>query len=252
MKNYVIILICVLVSSIALGQNQKVEEMKNVLEKSEVEVTPPKFTGIEKVVSVQEKENIKPIADYLSKNVQYPEEAAKRWHEGTEVVEFVVSTTGEVTDFKVINSVSSEIDEELIRVLKTTNGMWNPGYNNGEPVAMQKEVSMIFKIDETKSFATQSKVFFKNGSKYFLVSGKLKRALKSYDKGIKLLPNDKSLLLMRGFCRYELGYIEGARQDWQRIKDSGGVDMIEVLADYDMKNVKGYEEFMATIIQAEQ
>ena len=33
-------------------------------------------------------------------------------------------------------------------ILKTTNGMWKPGYNNNNPVDMTKEVSMIFYIEK--------------------------------------------------------------------------------------------------------
>lgn len=245
MKAKIIFLFCMIISVIAFGQNEKHKSLK------EIEVTPPKFTGIERAASILEEENVKPIADYLSKNVKYPEEAAKRWFEGTVVVEFVVSATGEVTDFKVINSVSTEIDEELIQVLKTTSGMWNPGSNNGEPVAMQKEVSMVFKIDESKSFATQSKAFFKNGSEMFLVTGKLKRALKSYDKGIKLLPNDKSLLFMRGLCRYELGDEQGARQDWNRM---AALDETFIATEYltaDLYELKGYAELKSMLAQKE-
>lgn len=249
--NVVLLLFCMIISVITFGQNKKVEEMKNVLEKSEVKVTPPKFTGIERVAPLLEEEKVKPIADYLRKNVHYPEKAVKSWSEGTEVVEFIVSTTGEVTDFKVINSVTSEIDEEIIRVLKTTNGMWNPGANDEEPVAMKKEVSMIFKIDETKSFATQSRTFFKNGSKNFLVKGKLKRALKSYDKGIQLLPNDQSLLLMRGLCRYELGDEKGARQDWNRLETLSDTFIAPEYLTADLYKLKGYAELKSMLAQKE-
>ena len=118
-------------SIIAFGQ-----EPKQMLE--EVEVTPPKFTGIEGVVTIIQNESIATIDDYLIKNIEYPEESVQRWLEGTAVVQFVVTANGEVTNFEVINSVSFDIDDELIRVLETTNGMWQPGLNNGRPVAMEK------------------------------------------------------------------------------------------------------------------
>ena len=175
MKTKIIFLLCMIVSIIALGQNQKVEEMKNVLEKSEVEVNPPKFTGIENFLTLQENEKFESIAVYLCKNVSYPEKAIEYYREGTEVVQFVVTPSGELTDFTVINSVSSEIDQEIIKVLKTTREMWKPGLNNGNPVAMLKEVSMVFKMGDTeygaahKNFTTMAKIHFNKGGKKFFM-----------------------------------------------------------------------------------
>jgi len=34
------------------------------------------------------------------------------------------------TDFNIVNSVFDTIDNEAIRTLKTTSGMWKPGYND--------------------------------------------------------------------------------------------------------------------------
>lgn len=255
MKNFVIILFCVLVSSIALGQNQKVEEMKNVLKKSEVEVTPPKFTGIEGVSKVKTFESS--IANYLASHFDYYDDQTG-FDEGTEVLQFNVTPTGAVTNIKIINSVSPEIDNEVIRILKTTNGMWLPGYNNGSPVAMQKEVALEIQARNVdgflleRDFTKKAQYYFTRGTKNFFVKKNFKRALKNYDLGIKYKPYDKSLRYIRGMCRYELGYLEGARQDWQLLKDHGGIDMSETLAGFNLKDLNGYEEYIATIQQQEE
>jgi len=233
---------CMILSVIAFGQNQRPKLLE------EVEVIPPAFTGIKGVVTIIQEEEFESIEDYLSKNVQYPEESGEFLFEGTEVVQFVVTSSGEVTNFKVINSVSSEIDDEVIRVLKTTNGMWKPGSNNGKPVAMEKEVSIIFKIDETKERAETKDLakiverFYRKGSKNLLIKNKPKRALKYYDKGIVLLPNEKSLLLVRGLARFELGNQEGACRDWNRIKTLGGFESDPYLDNF--CEMKGYAELI--------
>ena len=90
---------------------------------------------------------------------------------------------------------------------------------------------------------------FVTGNENFFVKGKLRKALKSYDEGIRLLPYDQGLYLMRGLCRYELGYVEGARQDWIRCKDLGGGDMNSTLANYDVEQLKGYEELYTMFIK---
>lgn len=249
MKTKIIFLACLIISSIAFGQNQKVEDLKNVLENSEVKVTNPTFTGIENILSFQENKELSTIADYLKKNMIYPENSKEYYEEGTEVVQFVVTPTGELTDFVVINSVSREIDEEIVRVLKTTEGMWIPGSNNADAVPMKKEVSLVFKGEDSRTnFLRAATNYYNKGSNKFLVKGKVKSALREYNKAMMLKPYDKSLLLMRGLCRYSAGDKEGAHQDWIRLKSLGGLDDIEdsYLA-ADVSKTEGYSELISLL-----
>lgn len=219
MKTIIVLLTALLFVVVAYGQKYPGKQL------GEVKVVPPIFTGIEDYNSYIETGMQLSVQKYLSKLINYPMEDLKNNTEGTEVVQFLVTTTGELTDFNVINSLSKTIDEEMIRVLKMTAGMWKPGYNNNEPVAMVKEVSMVFKQGDNLKHA-MSKDFVEIGSKYFVKAGKKllvqqkpKRALMYYDEGIRLLPYDNSLLLMRGLCLYSMGRTEEAHRDWQRINE---------------------------------
>ena len=62
---------------------------------------------------------------------------------------------------------------------------------------------------------------------------------------MKYLPYDKSLLYVRGICKYELGDKEGALKDWNRIVALGGMDFSDIA--YDSSKMKGYDE-MAEIL----
>jgi hypothetical protein len=235
MKTISFFALIMLAAVFAFGQKQKIDEVK---------VTPPKFTGVANAVSTVKDGNFESIDDYLAKNIQYPEKDAKSFKQGTEVILFVVSPTGEVSDFEIINGVSPQISEEVIRVLQTTNGMWMPGYNNGNPVAMEKEVSVVFKITGVRyptDFKAEGTKNFTKAGELFLTNHNPKKALKYYDKGIMFLPSDESLLLMRGFARYETGDQEGATRDWQRIAALGGSFSNEDLSS--LTDLKGYEEF---------
>ena len=55
-----------------------------------------------------------------------------------------------------MNSLSPQIDAEMIRVLKTSNGMWKPGQNNGEPMTMETEVALVIKAGETEGRAIRT------------------------------------------------------------------------------------------------
>ena len=249
MKKYFILLICLIVSAVTYGQNK----MTNVMVDAEVEVTPPQFTGIENVTALTNTDRSVLIKKYLVKNVIYPRRAAKCMREGTEVVQFTITATGELTNFKVINSLCPEIDNEMLRVLKTTDRMWKPGFNNGMPVAMEKEISMIFKSGDynniTKYFTAKANKFFIKGNKNLYFNGNPKKALKYYNEGMRYLPYDKGLLYVRGMCLYELGDKEGARNDWNRIVTLGGIDFGDTIDFvFDSDKMKGYEE-MAEILK---
>lgn len=226
-------------SIIAAGQ-----ELRHQLE--EVEVTPPKFVGVENAVTVFNQAEEQSITQHLANQFEYPDE----WnllYTGTEVIKFTVTTEGELTNFKVINSIGHEVDEEIIQLLEETNGMWRPGHSNGKPVAMEKEVAMEIRTGETegsalrKDFKLAAEHSFKKGSSAFLEKGKAKKALRHYDRGIQYAPYEKSLLLMRGLCRYELGNTNGAREDWIRLKELGGIEMVSSYI-AEIKHLKGYQE----------
>lgn len=237
---------CLLIATIASGQNETVISSKNT---GEITVTPPSFN--ETKISM-EADNNSLLNQYLTKNIQYPAQAKNCSYQGTEVVQFTVTADGKVTDFKVINSVCPIIDDEVVSVLKSTSGMWKPGSNNGTPVAMTKEVSFAFCIRELTD-KSQSEIFkeravnaFKKGTVAIYEEGNPKKALKFYNQGINYLPYDKSLLLMRGLCKYELGNQKGAMEDWNRMASLGEtIDMNEFSGL--IENMKGYNEAMAVI-----
>jgi TonB family protein len=216
-----------------------------------VDVTPPEFTGIVNVNNLLNSNSIDDLGNYLSENIQYPEDAARCYKQGTVVVEFVVTANGELTDFNVINSVCPIIDQEFIRVLETTSGMWKPGYNNGRPVPMETETSMMFVASEQnktnpKAYFTKiATTHFTKANTFFLEKHKLKKALRNYDQTINYLPYDGSTLLMRGLCRYGAGDMDGACSDWERINRIGSFDASNLIDE--MTSLKGYDEMMAII-----
>ena len=243
MKTILIFLACLIFTITAIGQNDRKDRVISI---NEVEVTPPKFTGIDKVLEVVQGTEATSIHQYLVNNFNYPNKNGVS-DEGTEVVRFTVTQSGKLENFNVINSVSFKIDKEIIRVLKSTSGMWKPGYNNGEPVDMEKEIAFAIKIGVTedqalmKDFQKIAECCFKSGNKRFFIKGKPKKALKHYDHGIKLMPYDQALFYMRGLCKYELGDKEGARKDWERLLALGGIDNSIYLVE-NVNTLKGYNE----------
>jgi hypothetical protein len=239
MKKNLIIALNMLFAVFAFGQNQNLKE---------IEVTAPQFTGLKNAIETQNKSANVTIKTYLKENVGFPADAVTCKAEGTEVIQFTVTAEGNVADFKIINSVCSEIDNEITRVLKKTNGMWLPGSNNGKPVEMTQEVSMIFCVDKktsesiTEMFSEKATNYFSSGTVALFVKKNPQKALKFYNYGINYLPYNENLLLMRGICRYELGDKAGAQEDWHRITNLDGIDLSEYSAL--IEKMKGYNELM--------
>lgn len=249
MKRGIIVLLC-MVFAINLSGQIRSHELP------EVKVTPPRFTGVMQAPDVYELELSDPLLGYLVENFQYPENN-DFLDEGTEVIQFTVTDDGKLTNFIIVNSITPEIDQEMIRVLKTTEGMWKPGSNSGQKVDMQQEVALTIKTAETdlvaqrKDFLKSAQIYFRMASKRFLVKRKPKRAMKYYDQGIKLYPYSQSLYYMRGLCLYELGNVEKARNDWKRLKELGGIDYESIYLAGDLTHLKGYEEFASMFLNGD-
>jgi tetratricopeptide (TPR) repeat protein len=245
MKATVSIVIFLLVAFFAFGQNETLISPAQI---GEVKVTPPEFTGN---LITNPTNELSLINSYLAKNVKYPENDFYSGPQGTEVIQFTITSEGKVTDFHVINSVSWYIDREVISVLKATNGMWKPGYNNNNPVDMTKEISMIFcnsgnSENVGELFTNLATTSYNKGIVALYEKQNVNKALKFFSNGINYLPNDKCLLLLRGTCLYELGDKEGAIQDWKRMANLGEtIDMSEYTEL--IKGMKGYDELMAVL-----
>ncbi|MCY1721526.1 energy transducer TonB [Prolixibacteraceae bacterium Z1-6] len=241
MKTLLFYLAFLMVSFSLYGQDESKNQMVDI---DEIVVSPPRFTGTINSISMFNTDNMSLIKKHLYENVECPDRALQSGLEGTEVISFVVTPEGNLTDFEIVNSVCREIDKEVIDVLKRTNGMWLPGFNNGKPISMEQEISMAFGNSNTNSIV---KHFKEMATKYYckandelLTEHRPQKALKFYNKGIVYLPNDKSLLLLRGICNYELGDAESARRDWDRIIELGGIDPYP----YELSETKGYSEMM--------
>lgn len=244
MKKSIIFLFSMILSIMTFGQIQG----QKLLE--EVKVSPPKFDWHVQEATAFSEEKHGEIGAYIQENIEYPADAFRHFIEGTQVVQFTVTPAGKLTNFNMINSLSPLFDDEIIRVLKNTDGLWIPGTNNGEPVAMDAEISVIFKLDRsdqsdlsvTQDFTKTARKYFAKGGTLLFLKDKPKRALNYYDRGIVLLPNEPNLLLMRGLTRYELNDSEGACKDWNRLKALGGVSSDVYLENY--CEMKGYAELV--------
>jgi TonB family protein len=100
------------------------------------ETYPPQFPGGDAA-----------LISFLNENIQYPLKAAQDRIEGKVVVQFLVKKTGKIGKIKVLRSVSKELDEEAVRLVKTMPD-FIPGKQNGEVIDMLYTVPVSFKLFE--------------------------------------------------------------------------------------------------------
>lgn len=70
--------------------------------------------------------------EYLSTNLKYPEKSRKRAVEGVVYIKFRVLLEGKVTDVQVIKGLEQLIDEEAVRVVKSSKIEWKPAKKRGK------------------------------------------------------------------------------------------------------------------------
>ena len=233
MKTLTTLLVAMLVSVLALAQQEKEINL------DEIKVTPPQFIGNYLATDLFSAPNNVLFNEYLRNYLLDPAKSFKGAVQGTEVVRFEVSPDGKLADFKVINSISSQVDHAMYEILKTTCGMWRPGYNNGTPTAMEKEISVVFKMLNTADFDALAIKYLEKGSEELFVNNNPKKALKYLDRGMKYRPYEDCLLVSRGICKYELGDEKGAMADWNRMAQAGISEDAKELATQ-FNHLKGY------------
>jgi periplasmic protein TonB len=84
---------------------------------------------------------------FLSKKIKYPAVAERNKTEGTVYVSFVVSSTGTVTDVKVVKGISRECDAEAVRVVAMMN-QWKAGLQHNIPVSVRLVLPIKFRLNE--------------------------------------------------------------------------------------------------------
>ncbi len=85
------------------------------------------------------------LMKYISMNVHYPEAAMKTGTQGRVLVRFIIEEDGTVSDAKVVQRVSDELDAEALRVVSAMP-KWTPGRQNGQPVRVKYTMPVTFRL----------------------------------------------------------------------------------------------------------
>ncbi len=87
------------------------------------------------------------MRDYLGHELHFPEFCIRNGVEGTVFLTFIVNRDGSIGDIEVLRGVDKFLNEEAIRVVKKMP-KWTPGMQNEEPVRVQLNLPVKFKIKD--------------------------------------------------------------------------------------------------------
>jgi TonB family protein len=85
------------------------------------------------------------LAKFLSNNIQYPEDAKRKGISGRVYIQFIVSSTGELTRIKCVHGIGGGCDEESIRVVKMMP-KWIPGKEDGVPISIYFNCPIVYTL----------------------------------------------------------------------------------------------------------
>ena len=126
-----------------VDQNEVIEEYVPVEVEEEEVVEAEIFTVVEEMPEFPG--GMAKLAEYLAKNIKYPQLARESGIQGRVFINFVVENDGSVTNVKVMRSLGGGCDEEAMRVVKSMP-KWKPGKQRGKPVRVSYNLPVNFKL----------------------------------------------------------------------------------------------------------
>lgn len=133
-----LVLIAASFFAIASISCQNSTKNKEIVENDTEDIEMPQFPGGQKA-----------LTKFIIDNVQYPEECRKNGIEGKVMVNFTVSTSGQLNNIKVAEKVHELLDQEALRVVSIMP-VWIPGKKNGAAIDMEMTLPIAFKLGEKK------------------------------------------------------------------------------------------------------
>lgn len=84
------------------------------------------------------------LDSFLTKNIIYPKPAFEKGIKGIVIFNYIITSKGEITQIRILESPNESLSEEVVRVMKLT-GPWIPGINENKYTSMRMSNSFDFK-----------------------------------------------------------------------------------------------------------
>ena len=113
----------------------------------------PRFTGGDPAI----KDPNVALQEFLAKNVIIPEFAKRNLLAAAVDVGFVITADGRMDSLTVTNGACCGFDEEALRVARLTEGKWQPGKIQGQPVRVRYDMPVVFRV-QNKNASSPKKI----------------------------------------------------------------------------------------------
>ena len=166
---------------------------------------------------------------FIKNNLDYPIVARDSCINGTVVVKFVITKTGQLDSIRVTNSIHQSLDKEAMRVVKLMNGHWKPGARNDTVVNVSYRLPIKFVL---RNAGCQDADFFYDQGVKYSTENNYEKAIASFDSAIKLNPFDIDALYNSAVINIKLHDIKAACIYLNKISNLGKPDGDELLKKY--------------------
>lgn len=109
-----------------------------------IDVPPPPSTPVRSAEKMPEFNGN--LAEYMSRNLRYPDRARDAGIEGRVVVEFVVNEDGSISNVRMLRGIGGGCDEEALRVIHAMPN-WKPGIQSGKPVKVYYTLPVKYSLE---------------------------------------------------------------------------------------------------------
>jgi TonB family protein len=92
----------------------------------------------------------KELFKFITKNLEYPQEAIEQKQEDRVFLLFCVLETGEISNIKVLRGKYEKLNNEAVRIIKLMP-KWEPAFNNGKPICHKYVLPIEFKLKPEKN-----------------------------------------------------------------------------------------------------
>lgn len=96
-------------------------------------------------MAVQNMPELQMSRQELQDMVEYPRSCRMANIEGTVIVQFVVSTSGELSDFQVIQGIGGGCDEAAVTAIRE-HAVFSVGRQRGNPVPVRMSFPIVFRL----------------------------------------------------------------------------------------------------------
>lgn len=134
MKLFLLALIIVVTVSVKAQTNAASVQDTTVYMSKDVTVKP-QFVG-----------GMQTMGSFLNSNVRYPKYAREHNIQGKVLISFIIEKDGTLTGFKIIKSVSKELDAETMRVMKLSPA-WEPAKIDDRVVRCWFEMPLSYTLE---------------------------------------------------------------------------------------------------------